>query len=109
MATTEEKNEADAKQLRNIRQRESLSNAYAALLGEQNIQSFTAFTFEEGMDALIEDIEGEDSEIHPNQLKRVERIRGNLLKAVAEIREIKPEEFVLKNEEEDVNTPPTTA
>lgn len=106
MATKEETNKAAEDNKRSMRQREGLQNAYAALLGEQNVQSFTAFTLEEAMDGLIEDIEGADTEIHPNQLKRVERIKENVIKAVEEIRNIDPSAFVLKDESKDVNTPP---
>ena len=106
MATNKETNKSAKDNKRSIRQREGLQNAYAVLIGEQNVQSFTAFTLEEAMDALIEDIEGADTEIHPNALKRVDRIRDNVIKAVEEIRNVDPSLFVLKNEEKDVNTPP---
>ena len=102
--TDRERNQNDARQLQSIRQRESFNNAYAALLGQQNVQSFTAFTFEEALDRTIERIEGEDSELHPNQLKRVARIKDNILRAIEEIRNVDPEEFRLKNEGSDVNT-----
>lgn len=105
MATREEENQEEQRQLQSIRQRESLNNAYAALLGQQSVQSFTAFTFEEALDRTIERIEGEDSELHPNQLKRVARIRDNVLRAIEEIREVDPQEFRLSDSAQDVNTP----
>lgn len=105
MATREEQNQEEQRQLQSIRQREALNNAYAALLGQQTVQSFTAFTFEEALDRTIECIEGEDSELHPNQLKRVARIRDNVLRAIEEIREVDPEEFRLSDSAQDVNTP----
>lgn len=107
MASTsdQERNQNDARQLQSIRQREAINNAYAALLGQQSVQSFTSFTFEEALDRTIERIEGEDSELHPNQLKRVARIRDNVLRAIEEIRNVDPEEFRLKDGSYDVNTP----
>jgi hypothetical protein len=104
MASNQEQNKRQADQERNLRQRESLQNAYAALLGQQSVQSFTAFTFEEAMDAHIEFIEGKDSKLRPNELNRVERVKSNVLRAIEEIKKIDPNEFVAASSTEDVNT-----
>ncbi len=107
MATNkQEQNKQQADQERNQRQRESLQNAYAALLGQQSVQSFTSFTFEEAMDGHIEVIEGKDSKLRPNELHRVERVKNNVLRAIEEIKKIDPSEFVKADSVKDVNTPP---
>lgn len=105
MATEQDKGVDNAGQVRNTREREALSNAYAALLGQQSIQSWTAFTFEEAVDAQIELIEGAATDKRPNELGRVDRIEQDCLAAVAALRELPPEQFLEPDPEQDVNTP----
>lgn len=104
MADTKLSNEDKAKQEQAERQRSGLNDAYAAIVGQSAVQSFSAFTFEEAADALIENIEGKDSQVHPNQLNRVEAVRANLEKIVEQVRTIDPSEFRLPEQKEDVNT-----
>lgn len=103
--SNEEQNQDAERQLKTIRQREAFNNAYASLVAQQSVQSFTAFTFEEALDQNIERIEGEGTELHPNQLVRVQRIKDNVLQAIEEVRQVDPEEFRLKDSTQDVNTP----
>lgn len=90
---------------RNTRLRRDLSNAYASLQGEQTSKSFSAYTFEEALDAQIERIEGEGTKLRPNLLERVDNIESRVLQAVNQIKEMPPEDFIQKDEEQDVNTP----
>jgi TPP-dependent indolepyruvate ferredoxin oxidoreductase alpha subunit len=105
MPSEQDKGVNDAGQARNNSQREALSNAYAALTGQQSIQTWTAFTFEEAMDAQIERIEGKSSDKRPNELERVERIEKDTLSAIAALRDTAPEQFIEANSDQDVNTP----
>ena len=88
------------------KEREALNNGYAAIVGQQATQTFTAFTFEEAMDAQLERIEGEGTALRPNLLDRVDSIEGELKSAVAKVQQISPEQFLEKDEERDVNTDP---
>lgn len=106
MATVADSNEDKALESVNLKQRQALNNAYAAILGDQNVQSFSAFTFEEAVDAQIERIEGAGTQLRPNLLGRVDRIENELLKAVEELKQVPPEKFLEKDPESDVNTEP---
>lgn len=108
MATQQEKDQDANAQSQSISQREALNDAYAALLGQQSVQSFTAFTFEEALDAQIERIEGAGTQLRPNQLGRVDRVEQRLLEAVEQLKQVPPEMFRDKSADQDVNTEPTT-
>lgn len=88
------------------RERKALNNGYAAIVAQQAVQTFTAFTFEEAIDAQLELIEGEGTQLRPNLLDRVDRVEEELKAAVAKIQQIPPEQFLEKDEERDVNTDP---
>ncbi len=89
--------------------RRALSNAYAALQGDRNNQSFAAFTFEEALDAQIERIEGKGTQLRPNLLDRVGRIEQQVVQTVEETKQLPPEFFEEPREDEDVNTDPDQA
>ena len=76
--------EEKAQERLHLRQRQAINNAYSALEGRNYANSFAAFTFEEAADAQIELIEGADTQVHPNKLNRVAKIRGDLNQAVDE-------------------------
>lgn len=105
MASEQDKGVKDAGQARNLKEREALNNAYAALVGQQSIQSWTAFTVEEAVDAQIERIEGASTDKRPNELERVDRIENDCLAAIAALRELPPEQFIEPDPTQDVNTP----
>ena len=105
MPSEQDKGVNDVGQARNNKEREALSNAYAALVGQQSIQTWTAFTFEEAMDAQIERIEGSSSDKRPNELERVDRIEQETLAAIAALRDAPPEQFLEASSDDDVNTP----
>lgn len=107
--TTQDKREEGEKKLEeelNLAQRRAINNAYASLQGSQTAQTFAAFTFEEALDAQIERIKGKDTDLHPNQLKRVANIKGQLDEAVAALKDIPPERFMEVNVPNVVNTSP---
>lgn len=99
-----EKNEEARLQNLYIGQRRAVNNAYAALEGEKTVQSFAAFTFEDALDLQIERIEGEGTQLRPNELERVDEIEKNLIKAVQELKEVPVEAFLEADPERDVNT-----
>lgn len=76
-----------------FRQRLAINNAYGTLQGRATAESFAAFTFEEAADAQIERIKGADTQVHPNKLNRVAAIRGELTRAVEELKQVPPEQF----------------
>jgi hypothetical protein len=100
----EEKGEESKLQRFHISQRRAVNNAYAALEGEKNVLTFSAFTFEDAVDLQIERIEGEGTRIRPNELERVDHIEQGLLRAVEELKQVPPEQFLKKDEDRDVNT-----
>ena len=105
MATEEEKGRDQQVQAENLKERETLGRAYAALVGQQSVQSWTAFTFEDAVDTQIEEIEGKSTQKRPNQLDRVDRIEQDTLSAIARLKDVPPERFIEPNPDEDVNTP----
>jgi hypothetical protein len=104
MATNAETNEEQGLQQFHIRQRRALNNGLAALLGSQANQVFSAFTFEDAVDLQIERIEGAGTQLRPNRLDRVDRIENELIKAVIELKEVPPENFLEADPDNDVNT-----
>ncbi len=104
MASEQDKLEERTKQTQQMKMRRALDAAYGALEGQKCIQSFTTYSFEEALDQQIEAISGTGSRLRPNELDRVERIRQDLVTAVASIKEVPPEAFLPKSEGRDVNT-----
>lgn len=105
---SEDRRDAGEKKLQeqlHLSQRRAINNAYASLQGQKTAETFAAFTFEEAVDAQIERIEGKDTQNHPNLLNRLERIRGELSQAVAELKDVPPETFLDMNVTNAVNTP----
>jgi hypothetical protein len=110
MTEQAEKNEEQRIQSLNLSQRRAINNAYAALISDQNTQTFAAFTFEDALDLQIERIEGNSGgKQRPNLLERTARIEGQLLKAVEQLKKVDPEQFLEPDERGDVNTPENTA
>jgi hypothetical protein len=97
--------DADANERLYMRQRRAINDAYAALQGHHTASTFAAFTFEEAIDQHIESVEGEATEAHPNKLTQVARIRGELLQAVEQLKEVPPEAFTDANLAQATNTP----
>lgn len=89
----------------NLELRRVLNQSVGAVLGRQNTESFYALTYEELADQQIERIEGKGTATRPNELERVDKIESDLLNAVAQIRDIPPENFLLADPTRDVNTP----
>ncbi len=104
MASEQDKGVSDSGQARNLKEREALGNAYAALVGQQSVQAWSAFTLEEAIDAQIETIEGKSTDKRPNLLERVDRIEQDCLAAIAALRDTPPEQFLEPDPNQDVNT-----
>ena len=86
--------------------RRSVANAYAFVKGREAEQSFASFTFEDALDAQIERIEGDDTDVRPNELHRIDKIENDLLTAVAKIKSLPAEFFNESDPTTNVNTPP---
>lgn len=82
-----------------------LNQSLGAVQGRQTTESFFALTYEELADQQIERISGQGTATRPNELERVNRVEQDLLNAVAQIRNIPPEQFLLSDSTRDVNTP----
>ena len=102
MVTKEEKSQEEAETGQTQKIREALNNAYAFVLGQQSVRSFAAYTFEDALDAQIERIEGASTEIRPNELERIERIRS---KVIAAAEQVEATNAISVEEWEKVNTP----
>lgn len=105
MASRQEQGQEETAQVRNSRLREALANAQAALQGEKTVQSFSAFTLEEALDAQIERIEGAGTQLRPNELVRVDKILNEVRQSTNQIKALPPEAFVKADPDQDVNTP----
>jgi hypothetical protein len=87
-----------------IEQRRALNNAYGSIVGSQTSDTFQAFTFEEAVFQLIEEIDGKGTQLRPNQLGRVDQTEDNVKKAVEELKQVPSSQFVEADEEDNVNT-----
>ncbi len=104
MPSDVERNQDRVGQLRNLKERTALGDAYSTLLGQQTIQAFSAFTFEEAIDAQIERIEGKGTSRRPNLLERVDRVEQSTLQAINVLKKVPPEDFLEPDDATDVNT-----
>ena len=104
MPSKEDKAAEAKKQQTNTKYRTQLNNAFAALEGQRSIDSFNAYTFEEALDDLIEQIEGDSTKIRPNKLDEVSRVEDEVAKVVASVKELPPEDFLDPDTSRDVNT-----
>jgi hypothetical protein len=97
-----DKNEEQALQQMNLKERTALNDAYSALAGQNNISSLSAYTFEEALDVTIAQIEGKNG-LRPNLLARVDAVEQNLLNIVAQLKAQPPEAFQDPKPGEDVS------
>lgn len=104
MATRPDPDQLEEQQTRNLKLREAINNATAALQGDQATKSFSAFTFEEALNNQIERIEGAGTQLRPNLLARVDRVENNTLQAIEQLKALKPELFRESDSSNDVNT-----
>jgi hypothetical protein len=93
----------------NTELRTTLSDASAALRGEQNVQAFNAYTFDEALKAQKDRINGPGTLTRPNMLDKVDQLLASVTSAINQIKNMPPEAFKMdKNEGTDVNTPNET-
>jgi hypothetical protein len=104
VATKDQQQEEKRLESLHKRQRMALSDGYAELESEKHSKSASAFTFEEALDAQIQEIEGLSTKVRPNKLDRVEAIYNNVVDAVEHLKNIPPEQFLSEDEDRDVNT-----
>lgn len=104
MATQQEQSEERQKQSAQMKMRRALDDAYGALEGQKCTQTFLAFSFEEALDNQIERISGTSTRLRPNEIDRVKRVRDSLTEAVAAIKQVPPEAFLIAIKGRDVNT-----
>jgi hypothetical protein len=93
-------------QQQNINIRVALSDAYAAVQGDQTNQTFNSISFEELAQAQITLINGPDTPARPNALDSVQSVLSNLMQAVTQIMNAPPEQFLEPDSSRDVNTAP---
>jgi hypothetical protein len=92
MANEAAKNAEDAKEELADQLRRSVANAYAFVKGQEMTESFSALTFEELLDKQIERIEGPGTDIRPNVLDRIRKVKADLIAAVVSIKS-QPDDF----------------
>jgi len=94
----------------NFQLRLVINQSLGAVQGRQVAEAFAAITYEELADQQIERITGVGTTTRPNELERINKIESDMLNAVAQIRNIPPEKFLMSDSSRDVNTPvdPTT-
>lgn len=83
--------------------RQSLSDAYAFVSGQQATKSFAALTFEELCQNQIDRIQGPDTDARPNALHRVQAVANNLTSAITQINALPADAFNVPTD--DANTP----
>lgn len=102
--TSTSSQEREAQDL-NFELRRILGNSYNFVLGQKATQSFSAITYEELAQEQITRIEGAGTPARPNELERVNRMEQELVDLVAKVRDIPPDQFLLRDSTTDVNTP----
>lgn len=102
--TSTSSQERDAQDL-NFELRRVLGNSYNFVLGQQATQSFSAVTYEELAQDQITRIEGPGTPARPNELERVNNMEQDMLEFLEKVRDIPPDQFLLKDSTTDVNTP----
>lgn len=88
-------------------QRRALNDAYASILAERSVQSFSNYTFEDALDDQIERIEGAGTRLSPNLLDRVSRVYEEVKKTVEDLKSLPVSAFASEEEIKDsdnVNT-----
>jgi len=85
--------------------RRVINQSLGAVLGRQTTESFFAITYEELADAQIERISGKGTDVRPNELERVAKVKSDLLGVVDKIRALPPASFLMSDATRDVNTP----
>lgn len=86
--------------------RVALSDAYAAVQGDQQNQTFNSISFEELCQQQITAINGPDTQSRPNELDAIQQVLNNLTQAVTQIMNAPPEQFLEPDSSRDVNTSP---
>jgi hypothetical protein len=86
--------------------RSSVADAYAFVQGQETTEAFTAITFEECLDKQIESIEGAGTQLRPNILDRIRRVKENILAAVEEIKGLPDDYFKQHDNSQDAVTDP---
>jgi hypothetical protein len=83
--------------------RRSINDAYAAVKGQEAVNSFSALTFEELVEQQLVRYEGETSGPKPNEITRIQGVKESLLASVAQIEKIK-KALLKPDAERDTNT-----
>lgn len=92
MANEKNKNADDAKEELADQLRRSVASAYAFVVGQETTESFSALTFEECLDQQIQRIEGPGTDIRPNVLDRIRKVKSDMTEAIASIKK-QPDDF----------------
>lgn len=88
--------------------RQSLSDAYAFVSGQQATKSFAALTFEELCQQQIDRIQGPDTDARPNALHRVKVITNNLASAITQINALPADAFNTSSDNANTADDPAT-
>lgn len=109
MTTEQSKNEEAAKEELSDQLRRSVANAYAFVQGQETTESFSSLTFEDVLDAQIERIEGPGTDIRPNVLDRIRKVKSDMLEAIASIKAQPDSFFKEPDPSQDTVTEPVSA
>lgn len=102
MATQSSSQQADL----TLKLRTIVANAYGFVAGQQQVQSFSAITFEELAAQEIDRISGKGSNGRPNAIQRIQRVANDLQSVATQIMNTDPSAFLVPDATQDVNTPP---
>jgi len=98
------KNAEDKKQELADQLKRSVANAYAFVVGQETTESFSAITFEELLDQQIGRIEGPGTNIRPNVLDKIKKVKNDIVSAATEIKKQPPDFFKRHDDQEDAIT-----
>ena len=95
----------DQAQTQNLTLRIALNDAYAFITSQKAVQTASAITFEECLDAQINTLTGPDTPSRPNVYNRITKIGAAVTAAVKQIMDMPDDAFVEPDPSTDVNTP----
>lgn len=88
-----------------LKLRTIVASAYAAVVGQQQVQTFAAITFEELAAQEIDRLNGKGTNGRPNALQQIQRIANDLQSVATQIMNTDPSAFLIPDTNNDVNTP----
>jgi hypothetical protein len=94
-------NAQDADQAKSDELKRSVASAYAFVVGQETTESFAAVTFEELLTQQINRISEKGTDIRPNVLDRIAKVKNDIITAATTIKNLPSDFFKRHSDLED--------